>query len=88
MSKHSGGGNQAAKNILDCIIKNNKLLIILKFALLQDIILKNQKLPKNIKIYIPNIYYLNFVIRWFLLIFLSNKIMIKFIFVQIFIHHI
>ncbi len=75
MSKHSGGGNQAAKNILDCIIKNNKIIKNFEIYIIARYnFFENLKLPINIKkIYIPNIYYLNFVIRWFLLIFLSNK---------------
>ena len=75
MSKYSGGGNQAAKNILDCIIKNKKIINNFEIYIIARYnFFKNHKLPKNIKkIYIPNIYYLNFLIRWFLLIFLSNK---------------
>lgn len=75
MSKHSGGGNQAAKNILDCIIKNNKLINNFEIHIIaRRNFFEKIKLPKNIKkIHIPNVYYLNFVIRWFLLIFLSNK---------------
>ncbi len=75
MSKHSGGGNQAAKNILDCIIRNNKLIKNFEIHIIaRRNFFEKIKLPRNIKkIHIPNVYYLNFVIRWFLLIFLSNK---------------
>jgi hypothetical protein len=75
MSKHSGGGNQAAKNILDCIIRNNKLIKNFEIHIIaRSNFFEKNKLPRNIKkIHIPDLYYLNFVIRWFLLIFLSNK---------------
>ena len=75
MLKHSGGGNQAAKNILECIIKNKKIARNFNiYIIARSNYFKKIKLPKNIKkIILPNFYYFNFIIRWFLLIFLSNK---------------
>ena len=71
---HSGGGNQAATNILDCIIKNKKITKYFDIILLgRTKFFENKTFPKYIKINLPNIYILNFIIRWFILIFLSNK---------------
>ena len=72
---HSGGGNQAATNILDCIIKNKKITKYFDIILLgRTKFFENKTFPKYIKkINLPNIYLLNFMIRWFILIFLSDK---------------
>lgn len=73
-TKLSGGGYYSVQNILNCILSNNR--IVKKYSIIlitrEEVIDKN--LTKKVKyVKLPNVYFLNFIIRWFILFFLSNS---------------
>ena len=70
----SGGGYHSVKNILSCILSNHNIISNYDITIIMRGNFKIKSLKKKIKyIKIPNIYYLNFILRWFILFFLSNK---------------
>lgn len=73
--KYSGGGNQAATNVLESIINNKKIIKNFNITIIaRSNFFKKKKFPKYIdKIILPNYYLFNFIIRWFILLFLFKK---------------
>ena len=82
----SGGGYHSVVNIINSITNNKNILSIYDIKL---IIRKNflkKKIKKKLKIIeLPDFYFINFLIRWFVLFFYQIIKKYKFIFVQTYI---
>ena len=72
--KHSGGGYHSVQNILNSILNNKNITSIYDIIIITRKKFLKKNYPKKIKIIeLPNFYFFNFLIRWFLLFFFSNK---------------
>jgi hypothetical protein len=70
----SGGGKQSCVNIIDSISKNNSFSKKKKFLIINKKLIKDFKLFKDFKfIFLPSNKFLNFLARWFFLLFLKKK---------------
>jgi glycosyltransferase involved in cell wall biosynthesis len=74
-TKLSGGGYHSVQNIINCILNNNKISSIYDITIiLRKKSIKNHFSKKIRIIELPNFYFLNFLLRWFILfIFSKNK---------------
>jgi hypothetical protein len=70
----SGGGKQSCLNIIDSICKNANFNKKKKFLIINKKILKDFKFYKNFNlIFLPSNKFVNFLARWFVLLFLKKK---------------
>lgn len=73
-TKSSGGGYHSVQNIVDSILKNKYFLSKYNFKIITRKNIFKKKFSKKVQmIELPNLYFLNFLIRWFILFFLSNQ---------------
>ena len=73
-TKFSGGGYHSVQNIVDSILKNKTFLSKYNFKIILRKNVFKKKFSKKVQIIeLPNLYLLNFLIRWFILFFLSNQ---------------
>ena len=73
--KNSGGGYYASKNIIDCILKNKNIFNLFEITIIarKEYLIYNKFSNKVKQIKLTNNYILNFLIRFFILIFLEKK---------------
>ena len=70
----SGGGYHSVINIINSITNNKNILSIYDIKLITRKNLLKNKIKKKLKIVeLPDFYFINFLIRWFILFFLSNS---------------
>ena len=72
-TRFSGGGYHSVLNIINSVLTNKNILSAYDIKIITRKNFFKKKIKKKIKIIeLPNFYFLNFLIRWFILFFLSN----------------